>query len=73
MTERPRAPASLVVAAIPMTLSSAFGQAYFIAIFAPWLKRELDLTDGGFYTLASACVLLWLMLVVPRLYRLTRV
>jgi MFS family permease len=48
-----------------MTLSSAFGQTYFIAIFAPWLKSELGLTDGGFgglYTmanLASAGVLLW--------------
>jgi len=65
MNERPRAPTNLVVAAFLMTMSSAFGQTYFIAIFAPWLKSELSLTDGGFgglYTLAnlaSAGVLMW--------------
>jgi len=65
MNERPRAPTNLVVAAFLMTMSSAFGQTYFIAIFAPWLKSELGLTDGGFgglYTLAnlaSAGVLMW--------------
>ncbi len=65
MMERPRAPTALVVAAIVMTMSSVFGQTYFIAIFAPWLKDELSLTDGGFgslYTLAnlaSGAVLMW--------------
>src|SRR5438477_9677130 len=65
MTERPRAPTGLVGGAFLMTLSSAFGQTYFIALFAPWLKRELALSDGGFGgvftlgTIASACVLMW--------------
>jgi len=65
MNERPRAPTNLVAAAFLMTMSSAFGQTYFIAIFAPWLKSDLGLTDGGFgglYTvanLASAVVLMW--------------
>src|SRR5690606_31846369 len=38
-----RQPASnaLVAAAFALTMSSAFGQTYFIAIFAPWLKAEL--------------------------------
>lgn len=63
MTHRPRTPASLVVAAFVMTMSSSPGQTYCIAIFAPWMKSELCLTDGGFggfytvATLASACVL----------------
>jgi MFS family permease len=65
MTERLPAATSLVVGAFLMTMSSAFGQTYVIAIFAPWLKAELGLTDGGFGgfytlgTLASACVLMW--------------
>ncbi|MGF1608235.1 MAG: MFS transporter [Kiloniellales bacterium] len=65
ITERPRAPSGLVVAAFVMMFSSAFGQTYFIAIFAPGLKSELGLTDGSFgglytlATLASACVLMW--------------
>ncbi len=65
MTERPRAPTGLVVGAFLMTLSSCFGQTYFIAIFAPWLKRELGLSDGGFGgfftlgTIASAATLMW--------------
>lgn len=64
MTERSRAPTGLVGAAFLMTLSSAFGQTYFIALFAPWLKRELGLSDGGFGgfftlgTLASAAILM---------------
>jgi len=64
MTERPRAPTVLVAGAFVMTLSSTFGQTYFIAIFAPWLKRELQLSDGGFGalftlgTISSACVLI---------------
>lgn len=72
MSEQPRlttlrspAPTELVAAAVLMTLSSSFGQTYFIGIFAPWLKGELALSNGGFggfYTLgtvASACVLIW--------------
>ena len=60
-----RAPAGLVGAAFLMTMSSGFGQTYFIAIFAPWLKSDLGLSDGSFgvfYTLAnvaSAGVLMW--------------
>ena len=60
-----RAPSGLVVAAFVMMVSSSFGQTYFIAIFAPWLKDELGLTDGGFGslytlgTLASAATLMW--------------
>ena len=66
MSTRPRAGADLVVAAFVMMFSSTFGQTYFIAIFAPWLKDELGLTDGGFgslYTLgtiASAATLMWI-------------
>ncbi len=65
MNARTRAPASLVGAAFLMMMSSGFGQTYFIAIFAPWLKGDLGLSDGsfgGFYTLAnlaSACVVMW--------------
>lgn len=65
MNLQPRAPTGLVGAAFVMTLSSAFGQTFFIALFAPWLKSDLGLSDGGFgglYTLAnlaSACVLMW--------------
>ena len=65
MNERIRAPASPVGAAFLMTMSSGFGQTYFIAIFAPWLKADLGLSDGGFggfYTLAnvaSAGALMW--------------
>ena len=65
MIERPPAPSGLVVAAMAMTMSSAFGQTYFIAIFAPQLKDELGLTDGGFgifyaiATIASAATLMW--------------
>ncbi|PRD43738.1 MFS transporter [Phyllobacterium phragmitis] len=65
MTERPPAPSGLVIAAVVMTMSSAFGQTYFIAIFAPQLKAELGLTDGGFgslyaiATIASAAILIW--------------
>jgi MFS family permease len=61
-----RAPSGLVVAAFVMMVSSSFGQTYFIAIFAPWLKSELNLTDGGFGslytlgTLASAGTLMWI-------------
>ncbi|MGX1307706.1 MFS family permease [Amorphus suaedae] len=64
-TQRTRAPTTLVAAAFVMTLSSAFGQTYFIGLFAPWLKQELGLTDGSFgtlymvATLASAAVLMW--------------
>ena len=56
-------PHGLVLAAFLMTMSSSFGQTYFIGIFAPQLKHALSLTDGGFggfymgATLASACVL----------------
>lgn len=65
MIERLRTPTGLVAAAFVMMMSSTFGQTYFIGIFAPWLKAELALTDGGFggtytlATLASACVLMW--------------
>jgi MFS family permease len=65
MTERPPASSGLVIAAVAMTMSSAFGQTYFIAIFAPQLKAELGLTDGGFgsfyaiATIASAATLMW--------------
>ena len=65
LNERIRAPASLVGAAFLMMMSSGFGQTYFIAIFAPWLKADLGLSDGGFggfYTLAnvaSAGALMW--------------
>lgn len=64
-TQRTRAPTALVAAAFVMTLSSAFGQTYFIGLFGPWLKEELHLTDGSFGTLymigtlASAAVLMW--------------
>lgn len=64
-TGRPPAPAGLVVAAFLMTMSSAFGQTNFIAIFLPSLKAELSLSDGGvgalytMGTLASACLLAW--------------
>jgi MFS family permease len=55
----------LVAGAFLMTMSSSFGQTYFIALFAPWLKDELHLTDGEFGslymvgTIASAIVLVW--------------
>ncbi len=48
-----------------LTLSSGFGQTYFIAIFAGYLKADLALEDwqfGGLYTagtLASAALLVW--------------
>ncbi|MDZ5698493.1 MFS transporter [Chelativorans sp. M5D2P16] len=48
-----------------MTMSSAFGQTYFIAIFAPQIKSELGLSDGGFgslyaaATITSAAVMMW--------------
>lgn len=60
-----RAPATLVVAAFIMTMSSAFGQTFFIGLFAPSIKADLGLTDGGFgsfyaiATLASAGLLFW--------------
>lgn len=65
MDANARAPATLVVAAFVMTLSSAFGQTFFIGLFAPMLKADLGLSDGwfgGFYTLAtlaSAMTLFW--------------
>lgn len=68
-----RAPAILVAGAFAMTLSSAFGQTFFIGLFAPDLKRELGLTDGSFgaiYTLAtiaSACLLFWSGKVADRM------
>lgn len=64
MSERPRAPTTLVAGAFLMTLSSAYGQTYFIAVFAPWLKRELELSDGAFGsfftvgTIVSAVIML---------------
>ena len=64
-SQGPRAPSALVVAAFVMMVSSSFGQTYFIAIFAPWLKSELGLTDGAFGslytvgTIASAGTLMW--------------
>jgi MFS family permease len=48
-----------------LTLSSGFGQTYFIALFAGELKGSLDITDGQFgslytvATLASAALLTW--------------
>lgn len=48
-----------------LTLCSAFGQTYFIAIFAGHLKAELTMSDGQFGslytigTLASAALLTW--------------
>lgn len=48
-----------------LTLCSGFGQTYFIALFAGYLKSDLSLTDGQFgslyslATLASATVLMW--------------
>lgn len=48
-----------------LTLSSGFGQTYFIALFAGHLKSELAITDGQFgalytfATLASAALLTW--------------
>lgn len=65
MTETLPAPSGLVIGAAAMTMSSAFGQTYFIAIFAPWLKTDLGLSDGGFgllyavATTASAAALMW--------------
>lgn len=65
MSARQPASNALVAAAFALTMSSAFGQTYFIAIFAPWLKAELGLTDGGFgmlyavATTASAAALVW--------------
>lgn len=75
MQPRARAPTSLVGAAFLMTASSAFGQTYFIAISAPWLKSELGLSDGGFGalytlgTLASGGFLLWIGRIADR-YRI---
>jgi MFS family permease len=75
MTERPPAPSGLVMAAVVMTMSSSFGQTYFIAIFAPQLKAELGLTDGGFgslyavATIASAATLIWCGKIADR-YRI---
>lgn len=63
MNQKP-APTELVIGAFVLTTSSAFGQTYFIALFAPWLKYELGLTNGSFglvytvATIASAFVLL---------------
>lgn len=65
MSERTPASGNLVIAAFFLTMSSAFGQTYFIGVFAPALKGEMDLTDGTFGlfytfgTLASAGVLMW--------------
>src|SRR5690606_24722764 len=48
-----------------LTLSSGFGQTYFIGLFAGELKGELAITDGQFgalytaATLASAALLTW--------------
>jgi MFS family permease len=62
---RSPAPTELVAGAFLMALSSSFGQTFFIALFAPWLKDELGLSDGGFGglytlgTLASAATLMW--------------
>ena len=48
-----------------LTLSSGFGQTYYIALFAGHLKADLAITDGQFgalytlATLASAAVLTW--------------
>jgi MFS family permease len=48
-----------------LTLCSGFGQTYFIAIFAGYLKADLAMTDGQFGslytvgTLASAALLMW--------------
>lgn len=65
MNDRARAPASLVVAAFVMNFSSTFGQTYFIGVFGPWLKADLNMSDGlfgTFYalgTLGSAAILVW--------------
>jgi len=62
---RTRAPAGLVVAAFVLMLSSTYGQTYFIAVFAPDIKRVFGLSDGGFgsiytvATIASAATLIW--------------
>lgn len=53
----------LVAAAFTMTLSSSFGQTYFLGLFAPWVKADFGLSDGGLgliyaiATIASATVL----------------
>jgi len=55
-----------------LTFSSAFGQTFFIALFAQDLKSEFGLSDGAFgtlymlATLASAGVLMWIGQVADR-------
>ncbi|MXQ14097.1 MFS transporter [Microvirga makkahensis] len=55
-----------------LTFSSAFGQTFFIALFASDLKGEFGLSDGAFgtfymaATLASATVLMWVGRVADR-------
>ncbi|MFC4172721.1 MFS transporter [Microvirga sp. GCM10011540] len=55
-----------------LTFSSAFGQTFFIAVFANDLKAEFDLSDGGFgafymvATLASAATLMSIGRVADR-------
>jgi MFS family permease len=57
-----------------LTFTSAFGQTFFIALFASDLKREFGLSDGAFgtlymlATLASAAVLMSIGRVADRRY-----
>ena len=57
--------AKWLVAGMLMTLTSSFGQTYFIAIFADEVRTEFNLSHGewgGIYTLGtgiSAIVMIW--------------
>ncbi len=56
---------SFLLAGVILTLSSSYGQTFFISIFADQIKTAHDLTDGGWglsYTIAttaSAVVMVW--------------
>lgn len=56
-----------------LTLSSNFGQTFFISLFSPHIRDELNLSDGGFgllysiATLASALSLVWVGTLVDRM------
>lgn len=62
-----------IVFGFVLTLSSSFGQTFFISLFNPHIRDELSLSDGQFgllysiATLASAFSLVWVGTLVDRM------
>jgi MFS family permease len=66
-------PIAAVSGAFLLSLTSSFGQTFFIGLFGAEIRQALDLSEGGFgtlysvATLASATLMVWIGAVIDRI------